>query len=138
METDLHYRLFDSEIQPFGEPPIQPRFLKQLEQLKCAILQAIGQLKSMHVKPYFIYQQRYIQLLFKGINGQFHLTLNIAGYTQFPDFSLPKLRFYLDVMDEFDAYHLIDTLHHLLRGKKLSTTTVDNTVNHKYKTNSEQ
>ncbi|WP_065232380.1 hypothetical protein [Gallibacterium anatis] len=129
-------RLFDMTIPPFNRyqlPVVHPFFAHQFHRLKRTIIKTIGQFISMQLKPYFIYQQRYIQLLFIGSRGRFNLTLNVTGQTHFPDLSpkSPKLRYYMEVIDEFDAYHLIDMLNHLLREEdtaKLSTKSVDNTV----------
>ncbi|MFC0323687.1 hypothetical protein ACFFHT_09010 [Gallibacterium melopsittaci] len=135
-------RLFDMTTPPFShcQLDIQSCFVHSLYRLKQAIIREIGQLISMKLKPYRVYQQRYIQLLFIGSGGWFNLVLNVMGQTRFPDLS-PKLRYYMEVIDEFDAYYLIDTLHHLLREDKttsLSTKPVDNIVKHQNKSYQKQ
>lgn len=113
-------RLFENEVPPFERLEIQPMFKAALKRLIEVISACTGHLRSMQIKPYLIYQQQYVRVLFVGDVGRFNLTINIAGHTQFPDFSAPRLRFYMAVVDEMEAYYLVDLLHNTLLSDPFS------------------
>lgn len=125
MKKQALFSISATTVQPNQvKQMLSDTYAEQIEQLCSRLKQQLGQIKSLHIHPYRIGLVNYIKVRFEGEKETLYLLLELSGYLNLPDFTMPfPTQLHIRLNDATDGYWLIKLLQN-----ELFTDTVDNPV----------
>ncbi|MFC1040786.1 hypothetical protein ACFGWM_03470 [Pasteurella multocida] len=83
---------------------LSPTYESVMNTLINALKQQLGTVQTINLHPYRVSRVNYIKVRFEGELGQFFLTIELSGYTEFPELVEPLSRLHINLSDATDAY----------------------------------